>query len=798
MRPAPSTKPQVLIALVEPSEDVRLQIGELFQTIIACNDSFVLRAHVDEIVSGLRALTMDPCLEVQVQGCKLISEFARSFKELLFHFTETVARSLLLPLVHPRSKVRLAALEALGQVLYCGQYKYTAGVMELLTAYRDPNLVPIRDFYEPSTALNYLAMLISDSKEIVRETFLRTVSDWLNNLPDRADVEPRLAPYLLSGLFDPSGEIQEFCFEAIEEIGQLVEKEKEKEFRERKQFGVDADWTAGGRLVNLPLPLPFIRRPRLGARVFVRNHVRRFFKPLYAELRDWRQTSRAKAANLLLVSVVYTEELMTQHLDAFILGSISAFHAPEKDDAPILATLRVTYKLIGRFCEARSFLPIVASCARGELVQHEFAFLCAIRALTCLIAGQFEAVVEGVGIGASKVNFAKDVIDLLGQPHILEAFDRNTANEGIALLNELLSGIRSKAIPSEFSDIISSRAGALTRTTWAILSHGYYDHSFVLGAEKVTNLHSSTKAFFSGLPKSFSVVSELGVSPVEVNESFVPVDSGFRALATEMLYHTLVIVMPERVDSALATFTRIPEEALTTTARNVLLRLAVTILQEFEAEKSLPPQCLPSLLRLVARISLSEVSAPHKKEQDILRLEHEAFEFLTHVKQFLGLARGELLTNDFTLFLKLVMAQSRFMPFRRLKSILELLQATISSTNWDSSASALVHIAQYAVGTFAERYAEAKEIGGALIGVLGAAIHAVPTSERSKWLSSQAKPVLSEIVRLALDEKDPELRQELCDLLSELKRTTPEPFIAEMARAQSNGQLAKEEFLAKI
>lgn len=35
--------------------------------------------------------------------------------------------------------------------MFVGSYKYTVHVFEDLIGFRDPNLVPIKDFYEPST-----------------------------------------------------------------------------------------------------------------------------------------------------------------------------------------------------------------------------------------------------------------------------------------------------------------------------------------------------------------------------------------------------------------------------------------------------------------------------------------------------------------------------------------------------------------------------------------------------------------------------------------------------------------------
>lgn len=203
-----------------------MEYNELLNTIISCSNEDEIRDHVNDLVHILRAIVMDPCSDVQIGACKNLSFFCKTYRELLFHFSEIIARALLLPLVSKKSKVRIAALEALGQVLYCGCYKYNANIMEVLIGFRDPNVVPIRDFFEYSTRINYLAILIKDSKTAVRETFMRYLGDWLLILPDRYDHETRLVPYLISGLFDPDEEIRKSVAEIIEEIGIQYEREK--------------------------------------------------------------------------------------------------------------------------------------------------------------------------------------------------------------------------------------------------------------------------------------------------------------------------------------------------------------------------------------------------------------------------------------------------------------------------------------------------------------------------------------------------------------------------------------------
>ena len=75
-------------------------------------------------------------------------------------------------------------------------------IMEHLIGFRDPNLVPIKAFYEHTTKVNYFALMVADRSNLVREHFFKTLALMLTKLPDKKDHEPRVFPYLITGLFD--------------------------------------------------------------------------------------------------------------------------------------------------------------------------------------------------------------------------------------------------------------------------------------------------------------------------------------------------------------------------------------------------------------------------------------------------------------------------------------------------------------------------------------------------------------------------------------------------------------------
>ena len=117
-----------------------------------------------------------------------------------------------------------------------------------MVGFRDPNIVAIKDFYEYTTKVNYMAMFVVDRSIAVRECFYKTMAKCLMYLPDKIDHEGRIFPFLLSGLFDPIDHIRKLVFELIEELGLQHEEGNEEKLREIKQFGYKPEWTYDGQI----------------------------------------------------------------------------------------------------------------------------------------------------------------------------------------------------------------------------------------------------------------------------------------------------------------------------------------------------------------------------------------------------------------------------------------------------------------------------------------------------------------------------------------------------------------------
>jgi len=339
MKPPPSQMPKVISSPPEPSEEVRLKIAEIVTLMIEKTISDCFRAYLDDLVNILRTLAMDPYGEVIREACDAYYYLCKGDTEILFHFTVIMGKSTFLALTHKHAKVRCAGLKALNAIMYCGAWKYTVDIFEALIGFRDPNVVPIKDFFEASIKINYFARFVDDKSTLVRETFYKTMANWLLKLPDKVDHEGRVIPYMLSALNDPNDNIQDLAFELLEEMGLDYEEREEEKIRDQKQYALDAEWTNNGEFVDLPLPKPFKHRPRLGARNVIRGYVRRYLKAIYKELSDWILENRKRAATLLLCLIIYTEDYITQFLDHLFLSLYKA--VLEKDDLVLRDKLEI-------------------------------------------------------------------------------------------------------------------------------------------------------------------------------------------------------------------------------------------------------------------------------------------------------------------------------------------------------------------------------------------------------------------------------------------------------------------------
>jgi hypothetical protein len=448
MRPIPSQKPHKISKVTENSEEIRILYVKLLESLIFFqNDNSQLnvdkddfRIFIQDIVNITRTLCMDPCSNIVLEICNFLRQLSIKFgKDLLFHFNSMLSRALFYPLTHKHSKLRLAAIDALQALMYCSPSKKNVEIMEQMIGFRDPNLVPIKDFYEPSTKLNYMALLISDSSFQVRKRFYECISTWLIELEDRFDHESRLIPYILSGLFDENEDICLYVFERLEMIGAQYEIDNEKDIREDRQFGIDAKWTIFCKKdAFYPFPLP--KRPRLGSRLLIKKYLRRFIKNLTREFDSIEEGIRVRVSKLILFSIIYSEDSIVEYLDQILLcfekefvklSSQTNIKGATLSSNEIIEPIIKSLKMLGRFCDYDSITNLIFPTILGELNANypeiqRGALIC----LKHIINGHLESLANGFGFGIFQGR-VKEIIILLNDKRFINGIDGRTAIEVI-------------------------------------------------------------------------------------------------------------------------------------------------------------------------------------------------------------------------------------------------------------------------------------------------------------------------------------------------------------------------------
>lgn len=469
MLPSPSQKPHKMVKIVEESEQVREQLLNLASVLMEVCTAEHLRPFMDEVISIISALLMDPSPDIQAGACRLMSQFVVNFKELVYHFTVKLARALLLPLTSRKSFIKIAAIQALHDLMFCGTWKYTTDVFDILVGFKDPNYVAIKEFYESCHNINYLAMLINSPNPSVREAFIQMIGDLLTSLPDRFDIETRLVPYFLTGLFDDLDEIQTYALQIIEEVGLSVEREKEKEFREMKQLGFQPEWSYEGKLLNLPLPKPFKSRPRLGARHMIKSHMYKLIIPIGRELKDRLNIqARLRATQLLEMMMVFVEEGVVDNLNALIPVLNNIFLEGD-DQKACKDKVRSILRLIGRFAPANAFLPICYSIIDLKITDNEENSINGLITLQHVLEGYFEALPPNEGLLNKKETMVK-VLEKICAPDYLEVLTKYMLPKYADLLSFLFDTIHKVALPEEQRDLISSFKPNLTQSALVTLS----------------------------------------------------------------------------------------------------------------------------------------------------------------------------------------------------------------------------------------------------------------------------------------------------------------------------------------
>lgn len=72
----------------------------------------------------------------------------------------------------------------------------------------------------------------------------------------------------------------------------------------------------------------------------------------------------------MLFGVIFTEQYMTQYLDVMLPHLLSSAIPITSEDRAVADLICRTLHFIGRYCEVSSYVHIMGSALKGELVQN--------------------------------------------------------------------------------------------------------------------------------------------------------------------------------------------------------------------------------------------------------------------------------------------------------------------------------------------------------------------------------------------------------------------------------------------
>lgn len=165
-------------------------------------------------------------------------------------------------------------------------------------------------------------------------------------------------------------------------------------------MGYQSEWTFDGKLVDLPLPEPFSKRPRLGCRHTVMCQLSKLIHPIKRELKDSiNEESRLKSANLLEKMIIYVEEHIVEYLNTIVPIMLRIYQSQQEDKITLELKDKISscLHLVGRFCPFTSFNEILEKYLNNESSHDEASLLSALTGYKHLLRGFLEALPAGDG-----------------------------------------------------------------------------------------------------------------------------------------------------------------------------------------------------------------------------------------------------------------------------------------------------------------------------------------------------------------------------------------------------------------
>lgn len=169
--------------------------------------------------------------------------------------------------------------------------------------------------------------------------------------------------------------------------------------------------------------------------------MRRYIKAIFHELDDWIEANTERTSNLLLFSVIYSEDFMVQYMDECLVKMYKV--VLQNKNKVISRNVRLSFKFIGRYCLPYTYEKMIIPAISNELASC-FAHTQpgAIRGFGYLFRGAIEMLPESElfnKVESLLAGFMKAIKD-----HVADALDLELAEILVGSLNEIVTSLLEK------------------------------------------------------------------------------------------------------------------------------------------------------------------------------------------------------------------------------------------------------------------------------------------------------------------------------------------------------------------
>ncbi|KJP87529.1 hypothetical protein AK88_02833 [Plasmodium fragile] len=247
-------KPMVLTSYLV-NENARYFLFAYFYILVRDVSGQQFMNHADKIIRVCLMGLFDHCCEINCLMMSFIEEIIEQIEDHYVNYHYIISTCLLKCLCNKYSKVKIKCMNTLLKLILHNSNSKNYKIIEMLIGYKDPNVVPIKSFYDQAYVnINYLCNLYNDKSTRVKFQFYSFLFIILYEFNESNEFDTFLLPYLFSACFENYKIFRLVCFMYIQLICRRKNFELDKNMNDEIIYQFNPEWSYKTAF-TLPLPL---------------------------------------------------------------------------------------------------------------------------------------------------------------------------------------------------------------------------------------------------------------------------------------------------------------------------------------------------------------------------------------------------------------------------------------------------------------------------------------------------------------------------------------------------------------